>query len=174
MSERCSAVNLRKVRALILDQSILTFLPDGITVCGVRSQADDGGAQPRALTIGILISLHAMSLTLRPFLTPNRSAQKHAYITKHSLQSHCRSLEWPKIHRLNQDTKSRNTGVHSYILKTCIHKTTVWLHNSVHLQQSPRSTEKQTASHGYIGQRKDVCYCYNKMWLNRTDVYLLL
>lgn len=88
MSERCSAVNLRKARAqlcktraLILDQSILTFLPDGITVCGVRSQADDGGAQPRALTIGILIFLHAMSLTLHPFLTPNRSAQKHAYIT---------------------------------------------------------------------------------------------
>lgn len=94
MSKRCIAINLRKVqsqlcktRVLILDQSILTFLPDGITVCGVWSQADDGGAQPQALTIGILISLHAMSLTLRPFLTPNRSAQKNAYVTTHTAKN---------------------------------------------------------------------------------------
>lgn len=91
MSKRCNAINLRKARAqlckttvLILDQSILTFLPDGITVCGVWSQADDGGAQPQALTIGILISLYAMNLTLRPFFTPNRSAKKNAYVTTHT------------------------------------------------------------------------------------------
>jgi len=91
MSKRFNNIHLCKARAqlcktrvLILDQSILTFLPDGITVCGVWSQANDGGALPQALTIGILISLHAVNLTLRPFLTPNRSAQKNAYITTHT------------------------------------------------------------------------------------------
>lgn len=97
------------------------------------------------------------------------------------LQSHCRSLKWPKIYRVNQDTKCRNTRVHSYIVKICIciHKTTLWLHKCVHLQQTSRSTEKQTASHRCIAQRKDqnyLCYFYNKMWLNifKTDVYLML
>lgn len=64
----------------------LTFLPDGITVCGVWSLADGGGAQPQALTIGILIALDATSLTLQPLLTPNRSKQKHAYI-KNTVQN---------------------------------------------------------------------------------------
>lgn len=170
MSKRYSAVNLRKAwaqfcktRALILDQSILTFLPDGITVCGVRSQADDGGAQPRALTIGITHLSPCNEFDITPLPHPKQICTETCLCNNtHSeeqicLQSHCKSLKWPKIYWVNQDTKCRNTGVHSYIVKICIciHKTTLRLHNSVHLQQSPRSIEKQTASHRCIVQRRD-------------------